>query len=76
MGKVKEFGMKKKKEIENILIDMWTTIGIDRPENHDDIVQYCYEDINETADPIHWSSTDVAIAFRRWIEEQSEKNVE
>jgi hypothetical protein len=50
---------------------MWTKIGIDIPNNYEDIVQFCYEDVCETADSTEWHSGDVAIAFRRWIEAQS-----
>jgi hypothetical protein len=64
--------VEKKREIERILIDMWTKIGMDRPENFEDIAQDCYEDVCETADPIDWSDGDVSIAFRRWIEKQSD----
>ena len=62
---------KKKDDIESILIMMWKTIGMDIPENFEEIVQFCYEDICDTADPVAWHSGDVSIAFRRWIEEQS-----
>lgn len=64
--------VEKKDTIEEMLIDMWTKIGIDIPNNYEDIVQFCYEDVCETADPDEWHSGDVAIAFRRWIEAQSE----
>ena len=64
---------KKKDEVESILIMMWKTIGMDIPENFEDIVQYCFEDVCDTADPVDWHSGDVSIAFRRWIEEQSKE---
>lgn len=57
-----------KDEIERILINMWSSIGIDIPSNYEDIVQYCYEDVMECADLDNWHSGDVSIAFRRWIE--------
>ena len=57
-----------KNVIELILFDIYTRIGIDTPSNHNDILQYCYEDVCECADPKDWHSGDVAIAFRRWIE--------
>ncbi len=63
--------VEKKDCIESILIDMWASIGMDIPDNYEDIVQDCYEDVCETADPIDWSNGDVTIAFRRWIENQS-----
>jgi len=59
-----------KDEIERILISKWASIGMDRPSNFENIVQDCYEDVMETADPVNWNDSDVAIAFRRWIEKQ------
>ena len=64
---------KMKDEVERVLINMFATIGIDIPINYEDIVQYCYEDVMECADKENWHSGDVAISFRRWIEEQSSK---
>lgn len=68
---VDAYSVNKKDEIERILIDMWAKMGMDTPENFEDIVQECYEDVCETADPVNWSDGDVAIAFRRWIEKKS-----
>ena len=65
--------VEKKDEIETILIDMFDRIGIQTPSNYEDIVQFCYEDVCETADPIDWNNADVIIAFRRWVESQGEK---
>jgi len=61
----------KKDEIEKMLIDIWGNIGMDIPSNFEEIVQDCYEDVCETADPENWHSGDVIIAFRRWIENQT-----
>lgn len=69
----KNWTVEKKDEIEWMLIDMWASIHMDPPENFEVIVQFCYEDVCETADPDCWHSGDVAIAFRRWIEEQTRK---
>jgi hypothetical protein len=66
--KAKNWTVEKKDEIEAILISMWRGLGMDIPCNYEIIVQYCYEDVCETADPDKWHSGDVAIAFRRWIE--------
>ena len=63
--------VEKKDEIETILIDMFDRIGIQTPSNYEDIVQFCYEDVCETADPIDWNNDDVLIAFRRFIECES-----
>jgi hypothetical protein len=65
--------VEKKDEIETILIDMFVRIGIQTPSNYEDIVQFCYEDVCETADPIDWNNDDVLIAFKRFIEKDFEK---
>ena len=62
--------LEKKDAIERMLISMWANIGINIPSNHEDIIQFCFEDVDETADPTNWDSGDVAIAFRGWIEAQ------
>jgi len=71
MAQVKE----KLNAVRNILHLLWHNIGMDAPENHEEIVQYVFEDVNECADPDEWHSGDVAIAFRRWIEAQASENV-
>jgi hypothetical protein len=58
----------KKDEIEKILISKWAILGMDVPSNFEDIVQFVYEDVCETADPLNWNDSDVVIGFRRWIE--------
>ena len=65
---MKNWTVEKKDTIERMLIDIYSSIGIDIPSNYEDIVQFCYEDVCETADENNWHSGDVAIAFRRWIE--------
>lgn len=65
--------MDKKKEVELHLMDIWIDINIDKPSNHDSILEYCYNDVCECADPEEWHSGDVAIAFRRWIESKSDE---
>ena len=65
--------MTKKNEVGHMVTRLWTSIGIDTPSNHDTIVQYCFDDIEETADPINWHSGDVTVAFRRWIEAQTQE---
>lgn len=66
MAQTKEFYY----EVEKHLIAMYATMGIDKPENHEDILDFVVNDILDTADPEKWHSGDVAIAFRRWIEIQ------
>jgi hypothetical protein len=56
------------KEIEIELIKLFTRIGIDRPDNFDNILDFVVSDVEETASPVDWSDADVAIAFRRRIE--------
>ena len=58
-------------EIETMVINIFTRIGCDLPDNWEDIVQFVYEDILETADKDNWHSGDVDIAFRRWIESKA-----
>lgn len=62
-----------KDNIERILINKWAEMGMNIPSNYEDIVQDCFEDVLETADPVNWNDSDVVIAFRRWIEKQGEK---
>jgi len=59
---------KKKKEITSLLIDIFDRINIDTPSNFDEILEFVYEDVCETADKENWHDGDVAIGFRRWIE--------
>ena len=60
------------KEIEKLVLNIFSRIGIDTPHNWREIVEYVVNDVKETADPIEWHSGDVDIAFRRWIEAQSD----
>ena len=60
--------MDKKQEITSMLIDIFDRINIDTPDNFDDILEFVYNDVCETADKENWHDGDVAIAFRRWIE--------
>ena len=59
---------KKKDEIESLLIDIFDRIGIETPSNLEDITQFVFEDVCDTADGDDWNNDDVAIGFRRWIE--------
>ena len=61
-----------RKEVETQLLgEIYPTIGIDKPENHDDIVEFIFHDVEVTADPENWNSRDIAIGFRRFIESVS-----
>jgi hypothetical protein len=57
-----------KQEIVKILLQYFSHIGMDRPSNLDEIVDFIAEDIKETADVENWNSSDVSIGLRRWIE--------
>jgi len=60
-----------KKQIELILISLFIEkIGIDVPSNFDEIVLFCFNEVGFTADTTFWNNDDVAIAFRRWIEQK------
>ena len=59
-----------KEFVNKYMLNKWCEIGIDKPTNHDEIVEYIVEDVKETADPVDWHSGDIDIAFRRWIESQ------
>ena len=65
---MKNWTTEKKDEIERQFINLLSKINMDIPENYEDIVQYIYEDVCETADPENWSEGDIVIGFRRWIE--------
>lgn len=66
--------MTKKEEITSLLIDIFDRINIDTPSNFDNILEFVYDDVCESADKIDWHDGDVAIAFRRWIESNLTKN--
>jgi hypothetical protein len=55
-----------------LLENIYLTIGIDKPSNHDNIVEFIVNDVEVSADPINWHSGDIAIGFRRFIESVSE----
>lgn len=62
----------KRKEIASMLIDIFNRINIDTPSNFDEILEFVYSDVEETADKENWHDGDVAIGFRRWIEKDVE----
>lgn len=65
---MKRYSKEKKDLIEKTFISEIRKIGMDTPENLEDIVQFIYEDVCEVADAENWHSGDVVIGFRRWIE--------
>lgn len=64
----------KKKEIERSLIDNFDRMNMDIPSNFEEILNFVYEDVCETADKDNWNDSDVVIGFRRWIESRSLQN--
>ena len=66
------WGVHHKDEIVRIFINDITKMGMDIPENHEEIVQFIYEDIMSCGDTIKWNDSDVIIGFRRFIESRSE----
>jgi hypothetical protein len=68
---IENWTVEKKDEIERILINIFSTIGMHIPSNYESIVQFVYEDVCETADEQNWGDGDVVIGFRRWIESTS-----
>jgi len=63
-----------KKEVRKEVCGIFTKIGLDLPNNIDDIVKYCISDVEDTADQSDWSDSDVHIAFRRWCEGENRKD--
>lgn len=55
-----------------LLRDVYPVIGMDKPSNHDELVEFIVEDVKETADPEEYHSGDFAIAFRRFIESKED----
>jgi hypothetical protein len=60
-----------REEIEPILEEFFIRLGMDRPRNFSKILDYCEQDVAETADPIDWTDGDVIIALRRFLESRS-----
>lgn len=56
------------KSIENEIYAIYKRIGIDRPDNHEEIKNFVLQDVKECADPVDWHFGDVHIAFRRFLE--------
>ena len=53
------------------LVDNFDRMCMPLPDNFEDILEFVYWDVHETADREKWNVNDVSIAFRRWIESQS-----
>jgi hypothetical protein len=45
-------------------------IGIDKPSNHDEIIDFICDDVYHSASPEYYHSGDFAIAFRRFLEQE------
>ena len=70
--RIQALATKKKDDVEEQVLHLFRVIGIDLPENWEDIVQYVFEDVLDTADAENWTSEDVKIGFRRYLESKSE----
>ena len=57
----------KRMRIAEELVDIFDRINIDTPNNFDDVLDFVVEDVKEKRKRRKRDS-DVAIAFRRWIE--------
>ncbi len=55
------------KEVDFQLLEIYRRIGIDKPSNHEDIIQFVSEDVESCADA-EFTSEDIRIGFRRLIE--------
>jgi hypothetical protein len=51
------------------LMGILTTIGMDKPENYDEMLEFVCADVRETADK-EFAYDDVVIAFRRFLEKK------
>lgn len=59
---------KNREEVASMVVDIFDRINIDTPINIDEIIDFCCEDVESSADKDNWHDGDVAIAFRRWVE--------
>jgi hypothetical protein len=58
------------KEIDNLEFQLrwiYGAIGIDVPDNHDEILQFVIKDLEDCADD-DYTSEDIRIAFRRFLQ--------
>ena len=55
-------------EVTSFLYTLYSKIGINKPENHDDILGFIVDDVANAADELLFNSGDFSIAFRRFIE--------
>ena len=60
-------------DIDALLMDNFDRLGMDLPSNFEQIVEFVYWDVYDTADRKNWHDGDVVIGFRRWIESQSDE---
>ena len=61
-------------DIDALLIShIFDKLQMDLPSNFEQIVEFVYWDVYDTADRENWHDGDVVIGFRRWIESQSDE---
>ena len=58
-----------KSDIGDAVSELLTKIGMDKPANYDEMVEFIFNDVKETASD-EWTSEDIIIAFRRFIEKK------
>ena len=52
----------------SVSVEIYTKLGLDRFNNHVEIIDYIINDLREAADLENWHNGDVVIAFRRFVE--------
>lgn len=55
-------------QVSDELMKLYKTIGIDKPTNHEDIIQFVSEDVEASTNCGDHTTEDIRIAFRRLIE--------
>lgn len=61
--------MNKKEEIRILLIDNFDRLNMNIPSNFDTILDFIYNDVEESADKENWNDSDVVIGLRRFLEQ-------
>lgn len=59
-------------EVRLWLVEMFKYIGMDRPSNMSELVDFIVDDVECAADPVNYHDGDFGIAFRRFIERTDE----
>lgn len=59
--------------IEGELLRLFTSVGMDKPTNFQEIADFVFYDMIDTADLSRYNNADVTIGFRRWMEAQNQE---